>query len=135
MINIKFYDLKKTDKSLLKRVVIVCTYNGKFVFCKHKDRSTYELPGGHIELNEDPFNAAKRELFEETGATKYDIEEICSYFLSDYALLCYANIKEFSKLPNFEIEKIELFDEMPNNLTYKEMHIALLNKVKEIKNL
>ena len=135
MLNIKFYDLGEIDEKLLKRVVIVSTYQGKLVFCKHKERNTYELPGGHIEENEDPLEAAKRELFEETGAIKYKIKKICTYLVTSHALLCYADIKEFQELPDFEIEKIEFFSEAPDNLTYKEMHISLLNKVKAIKNL
>eukprot|EP01137_Pigoraptor_chileana_P011014 Opistho-2@61250 len=38
------------------------------------DQATYELPGGVIEKNEDPKQAAKREMEEETGYTSEDIE-------------------------------------------------------------
>lgn len=39
----------------------------KFVFIKHKKLQKWLAPGGHIEENENPDNAAKREVFEETG--------------------------------------------------------------------
>ena len=65
LIDVKFYDA--ADDKLLKFAVIISKYNGKFVFCKHKERDTYELPGGHREENEDILTAAKRELYEETG--------------------------------------------------------------------
>ena len=42
--------------------------NGKWVFCKHKERDTYEVPGGHREAGENILETAKRELQEETGA-------------------------------------------------------------------
>ena len=29
--------------------VIVSQYQGKWVLCQHKQRSTWEVPGGHIE--------------------------------------------------------------------------------------
>ena len=44
---VKFYD-SITDE-LLKFAVIISKSNGKWVFCKHKERDTYEVPGGHRE--------------------------------------------------------------------------------------
>jgi ADP-ribose pyrophosphatase len=38
------------------------------------DQTTFELPGGVIEKNEKPMEAAKREMEEETGYTSDDIE-------------------------------------------------------------
>ena len=43
MLEVKFYD--SVDDSLLKFAVIVSQSNGKWVFCKHKERDTYEVPG------------------------------------------------------------------------------------------
>ena len=40
---VKFFDLN-ADKPL-KYAVICARYNGKWVFCKHKERDTYEIPG------------------------------------------------------------------------------------------
>ena len=74
---IKFYD--KMEDSLLKFAVIIAKMDGKNVFCKHRERSTYEIPGGHREDGESILDAAKRELYEETGAVKYDIKPVCIY--------------------------------------------------------
>ena len=48
MLEVKFYDT--VDDSLLKFAVIISQSNGKWVFCKHKERDTYEAPGGHREV-------------------------------------------------------------------------------------
>jgi hypothetical protein len=50
MIEVKFYDY--IEDSLLRFAVIVAKYKGKWVFCKHKERDTYEVAGGHREENE-----------------------------------------------------------------------------------
>ncbi|RPF47670.1 NUDIX domain-containing protein [Hydrogenoanaerobacterium saccharovorans] len=42
---------------------IMPTYNGKWIFCMHKDRITWEHPSGHIESGETLLEAAKRELY------------------------------------------------------------------------
>ena len=47
---VKFYD--EVDDSLLKFAVIITKTNGKWFFCKHKKRNTWEVPGGHRELRE-----------------------------------------------------------------------------------
>lgn len=44
MIEVKFYD--KAADDLLKFAVIIARQDGKWIFCKHKQRDTYELPGG-----------------------------------------------------------------------------------------
>ncbi len=74
---VQFYNT--VDDSLLKFAVIISKFNGKWVYCKHKERNTYEIPGGHREQGESILETAKRELYEETGAVKYKIEPICVY--------------------------------------------------------
>ena len=61
---------------------IIAMHKGKWVFCKHKHRTTWEHPSGWIEAGESPLEAAKRELFEETGSIKFDPGRItCLYAL------------------------------------------------------
>lgn len=45
MVEVKF--LESVDDSLLKFAVIISMSNGKLIFCKHRERDTYEIPGGH----------------------------------------------------------------------------------------
>ena len=47
MLEVKFYDT--ADNSLLKFAVIISKSDNKWVFCKHKERNTFEVPGGHRE--------------------------------------------------------------------------------------
>ena len=77
MIEVTFYD--QVEDNLLRFAVIITKTNGKWVFCKHKERDTYEVPGGHREKGEDIFTTAKRELKEETGAVDFTIKPICVY--------------------------------------------------------
>ena len=57
---VRFYD--HVDDKLLKYAVIISRHQNKWVFCKHKERETYEVPGGHREEGEDILSAAQREL-------------------------------------------------------------------------
>ena len=114
---LKFYELDEIEESLLTRVVIVSKYKAKWIFVKQKGKDTWEIPGGKIEPGETPLEAVKRELYEEVGATKFDIEPICLYSISKPAKLFYATIHEMTDLPESEIEKYELFDNLPENLT------------------
>ena len=50
MAEVRFYDT--VNDELLKFAVIISQSNGKWVFCKHKERDTYEVPGGHREAGE-----------------------------------------------------------------------------------
>jgi 8-oxo-dGTP diphosphatase len=124
---VKFYD--NVDDDLLKFAVIISKSMGKWVFCKHKKRNTYEIPGGHREKGETIFETAKRELVEETGAIDFDIKPICVYSVTgktrvnetgeeSFGMLYFANIYSFEKELKSEIERIELFDELPGEWTY-----------------
>lgn len=135
---VKFYDT--VEDSLLKFAVIISKSNGRWVFCKHKERDTYECPGGHREATEDIFDTAKRELYEETGATEYTIKPVCVYSVTapdnfdgneTFGMLYYAEIKEFEKELHSEIEKVVLFDELPSKLTYPLIQPLLLKEVQK----
>lgn len=77
MVEVKFYD--NVADEFLKFAVIISKTDNKWVFCKHKERETYEIPGGHREPGESVLETAKRELQEETGAVDFRIEPICVY--------------------------------------------------------
>lgn len=125
MVKVKFYD--NVDDKLLKFAVIISKTNGKWVLCKHKERNTYEVPGGHREPGETILETAKRELYEETGAVDYKIRAVCVYSVTaennfdgkeTFGMLYYADIKSFEKELHSEIEKIMITDKLTDNWTY-----------------
>lgn len=140
MLEIKFYDQVPDD--LLKFAVIISKTNGKWVFCKHRDRDTYEVPGGHREPGEDIFDTARRELSEETGATSFDIKPICVYSVKgktkvnqnaediSYGMLYIADIFSFGEIHS-EIEKILITDNLVENWTYPLIQPKLLEEAKK----
>jgi len=133
MISVEFEKIEAVDDALLEYAVIVSRYNNKWVYCKHKDRETWEIPGGHREPRELITDTAKRELYEETGAADYVISPVCVYCVNrgskSYGLLCYADIKSLGALPASEIDHINLFDSMPESLTYPEIQPFLFDKI------
>lgn len=137
---VKFYE--SIEDKLLDFAVIIARSNGKWVFCKHKDRDTYEVPGGHRESGEDIEETARRELYEETGAISYSLVPVCVYSVvgstrvgetlseESYGMLYYAEITEFEQELHSEIEKIILSEELATNWTYPLIQPKLLEEAK-----
>lgn len=133
--SVKFYD--KVDDKLLKFAVIIAKTEGKYVFCKHKERDTWEVPGGHREPDEVIFDTAKRELYEETGAVEFDMKPICAYSViaennfdgaETFGMLYYADINSFENELHSEIEKIVITDKLPEAWTYPEIQPELMKE-------
>jgi len=129
---VRFYETVEDSK--LKFAVILARHNGKWVLCKHRERDTYEAPGGHREPGETIGEAARRELYEETGAVEYEIGPLCVYSVTDetgeetFGMLYAAEITAFETELHSEIERIELFEELPDNWTYPEIQPLLVKE-------
>ena len=127
MIEVNFYD--EIDDSLLEFAVIISKSNGKWVFCKHKERDTFEVPGGHRETGEKIEDTAVRELKEETGDVDFNIKPVCVYSVKgktrvnnnatkeSFGMLYAAEIFSFEEIHS-EIEKIVLSDDLIRQWTY-----------------
>lgn len=124
---VKFYDA--VDDRLLKFAVIAARHNGKWVFCKHKERDTYEIPGGHRESGESIDETAARELREKTGARRFDLRPVCVYSVTGknrvnatgeetFGMLYAADIHEFERELHSEMESVVLFDTLSDAWTY-----------------
>ena len=134
MVTVNFY--KDVEDRLLKFAVIISKYNGKWVFCKHKKRTTYECPGGHRENGETIEATAKRELWEETGAKTFALTPVCVYSVikdgqESFGMLYFAKIDSLGELPPLEIERIEFFDSLPSLWTYPDIQPVLFQKVSD----
>lgn len=133
MKEVRFYD--SVEDSLLKFAVILAKTDGKWIFCKHRDRDTYEIPGGHREPGEDILTTAKRELYEETGALEFSIAPVCVYSVTapdnfdgreTFGMLYRADVTVFEQELHSEIERIFIMDGLPESWTYPEIQPKLL---------
>ena len=134
MLKVNFYD--SVEDSKLKFAVIISKTDGKWVFCKHKQRDTYEVPGGHREEGEDILTTAKRELNEETGAVDFDIKPVSVYSVDNgenetFGMLYFAEIRNFEEFHS-EIEKIIITDSLPENWTYPLIQPVLMKHAEEL---
>lgn len=124
--------LAEAEDALLSFVVILAKCGDKIVLCRHRDRSTWEFPGGHREIGETVDAAARRELWEETGALDFDIEPLCPYAVTgedgeSFGMLYFARIRAFEEL-RFEIAETMLAEALPDNWTYPQIQPALLRE-------
>lgn len=141
MIRVNFYEWDEIDDSKLLFAVIVARFNNKWILSKHKDRTTWEIPGGHRENGENIDDTASRELYEESGAKEFKLTPICIYSVSKddndiskhptstFGGLYFADVSEIGDLPDLEIGKVEFFKELPKELTYPNIQPYLLDKV------
>ena len=133
---LNFYELGIRNEEELTFAVVSAVYEDKWVYVKHKERMTWEIPGGRRELGEEIMNTAKRELFEETGAVRSEIIPICDYAMNhssgkQFGRLYFANIFELGQLPESEIKEVQLFEGLPENLTYAEIEPQLYKRTME----
>jgi len=145
MVNIEFYDVDYVPNNNLTYAVIAAQQGEKWIICRHKERTTWEMPGGHREPGEDIHDTARRELYEETGAADFNIKPICIYSVTGddelihnpkptYGMLFHAQVKILSELPkDMEMAEIQFCDKLPENLTYPQIQPFLWQKVKEQK--
>jgi|GEM_PF-243476 len=133
--------LDKIEDEKLAFAVMVTKSQEQYVFCKHRERDTLEVPGGRREPFEDILTTAKRELYEETGAVHFDLEEVGVYSVlrknpftkeenKSYGMLYMAEVYEFEEELHNEIEKIILTDTMPDKWTYPDIQPKLFEYIR-----
>ena len=114
-------------------VVILSRMEGKFLRSRHKQRTTWEFQGGHIEQGETPLQAAKRELFEESGAAAFDIEPLCDFWAGSEdgksgacGVVFTAEIQKLGPLPESVMAETRLFESLPDQMTYPAITAAIM---------
>ena len=120
-----------------KYAVNFVRYQDKWLYCRAKSRDTFETAGGHIEDGETPLEAAKRELYEETGALKFDVTPAFDYSVSsatkyDNGQVFLAQIYELGSIPDYEMAEVKLFDAIPDKMRFPQILPVLFEKVREM---
>ena len=139
MLEVKFYETAPDE--LFQFAVVIAKSDGKWVFCKHRQRDTFELPGGHREPGEPIEDTARRELREETGALDFALSPVCVYSVTGknqvnesgketYGMLYFAEVSTFDPKLHSEIERIYLLEELPRNWTYPLIQPKLMEEAK-----
>jgi len=107
--------------------VIFARHNENWLYCRHRERDTFETPGGGIEPGETPLDGAKRELYEETGAAKFNIFSAFDYVVyTDTGFangqVFYAEIQELGALsPEFEMAEVREFKTIPDKMRFPQI--------------
>ena len=116
-----------------KYVVVCSLYEGKWLLSRHKKRDTWETQGGHIEPGETPLQAAQRELYEESGVRDAEIYPVCDYYGYDSlshanGMVFLADIHHLGILPESEMKETQLFEKLPEHLTYPNVTPKLIEE-------
>ena len=120
-----------------KYTVICANYKGQWILSRHKKRDTWETQGGHIEEGETPLEAAKRELFEESGIRDADVYPVCDYwgfnpFRCSNGMVFLAVVHSIGEMPESEMQEIGMFEELPENLTYPQTSPVLYREAEKL---
>lgn len=111
-----------------KYVVVLSRVGDQLLLSRHKQRDTWETQGGHVEKGETPEQAARRELYEESGGRARQLIPLCDYNAADAqgqasGAVFVAEIEVLEPMPDSEMAQTRLFDALPpdNQLTYPQI--------------
>ncbi len=110
--------------SPLRFTVMFARYRGQWLNVRHRERTTWECAGGHIEPGETPLECARRELREEGGVVRAELIELIDYWARDTmghssGRVFLAFVEELEELSGqFEMAERMLSDTPPTSLTY-----------------
>jgi 8-oxo-dGTP diphosphatase len=135
LMKVNLYGLDEVKDAAIEYVVILPVMDKKWILSRHKNRKTWEFAGGRREYGETPEEAAARELYEETGAEEYKLVPVAVYSVvrdrdvESFGKLYYAEVERLGDLPDYEMAEIQLFQDIPGNLTYPLIYPSLISRV------
>lgn len=123
----KWHGQADVEPNELNYSVLIAQFNNQFILIRNRNRTTWELPGGRREDGETIAQSASRELYEETGAVKFELTPIGVYSLNgSKGVAYYAEVTELGDLPDYEIAEIRLEDSLPEGLNYGNVYYELV---------
>ena len=113
------------EEELPTIAIIVPRLDGSWIFCRHKDRDTWEFPGGHRETGESLAETAARELWEETGIRDVTLHRVGNFQMgSTYGALFFGEVRSLSAIPEgSEMAEIMVSRQFPPAFTYDNLPI------------
>ncbi|WP_243428196.1 NUDIX hydrolase [Clostridium rhizosphaerae] len=98
-----------------KFAVNAVRYKDRWIFVRHKDMTTWEIPGGHREEGENIKDTAYRELFEEIGAKEFRLYPVCIYSVDrdgeeSFGQLFYAEVEELGDVLMYYMDVLNRFN-------------------------
>ncbi len=135
-LEVNFHPTATIPDECFRFAVIMAQEDGKWLICRHRERDTWEIPGGHREAGECIEETARRELYEETGATDADLTPVEVYSVTreggetSYGMLFLARVKARGELPaNSEMRAVKAVHLLPLELTYPDIQPKLFSRV------
>ena len=133
----RVYPLNELQTGGYRYVVVFARYREKWLYCRARERDTFETPGGHIEKGETPIEAARRELYEETGAADFVIRGVFDYSVytpSEFSngQVFLAEVSKLGKIPDYEMAEVKLFDTIPDKMRFQEILPVLFEKIRNL---
>ncbi|CAI2193441.1 14000_t:CDS:2, partial [Funneliformis geosporum] len=93
--------------------VAIQNKNGEYLLVYNKKYDRWQIPGGKLEPNENPLQAAKREIFEETNLIVEDLEKF-----GEKVFYVAKEPQTISEIKFFEVSEIEkLNSQVPDKVT------------------
>lgn len=135
MTEVNFFDPDFVPEDVLTYSVISARFSGKWIFVRHHLRTSFEIPGGHIEPGESSHEAACRELMEETGAELFTIECVATYSVlkegrTGWGRLYFAEVTSMGPVPDIsEIAEVVTSEEFIQHNTHPDIQPILFEKV------